>query len=508
MTTKHDNEQPILVIGATGKTGRRVAERLRDRDVPVRIGSRSSATPFDWEDPSTWGAALDGVGAAYISYYPDLAAPGAPEAVRALADAALDRGVRRLVLLSGRGEVEAQRAEQVVFDSGADVTVVRCAWFMQNFSEAFIRDAVLSGEIVLPGGDALEPWVDADDIADVAVAALTEPGPRWRALRADQPAALHDDRHRRRADPCNRARHPVRTGVGRRLCHRSCRPRRPRGARRVSQLSVLGGLRPQRLHRRRCTARPRPSRPRRRHVRRRRRCRRRLGHVRTDPRLTRTITSRNLERNFIMDLKTALLGGGIVTTGLMSGLLYGWSVSVIPGTRRVAATNYVDTMQHINRAIINPAFIIPFMGIPLVLGAAAVMQFRAGDHRRGWLLAGATATYLVGVLGVTVGRNVPLNDALDAFDLRGSTATRSRIAAPPTKRPGTAGTISALPGASLRLRLPPRPHSSPLTRRERLVTNLDVVDVVEEAVADLLVDRHRSHRDNTLFQELDNGAQT
>ena len=123
-----------------------------------------------------------------------------------------------------------------------------------------------------------------------------------------------------------------------------------------------------------------------------------------------------------MDLKTALLGGGIVTTGLMSGLLYGWSVSVIPGTRRVSATNYVDTMQHINRAIINPAFIIPFMGIPLVLGGAAIMQFRTGDHRRGWLLASATATYVIGVLGVTIGRNVPLNDALDAFDLRGSTS--------------------------------------------------------------------------------------
>jgi len=88
----------------------------------------------------------------------------------------------------------------------------------------------------------------------------------------------------------------------------------------------------------------------------------------------------------------------------------------------VPAGNYVDTMQHINRAIINPAFVVPFMGIPLVLGGAALMQFRAGDHRRGWLLAGATATYVVGVLGVTIGRNVPLNDALDAFDLRNSTS--------------------------------------------------------------------------------------
>lgn len=122
-----------------------------------------------------------------------------------------------------------------------------------------------------------------------------------------------------------------------------------------------------------------------------------------------------------MDLTSALLGGGIVTTGLVSGLLYGWSVSVIPGTRRVPAEHYVDTMQHINRAIINPAFVVPFLGIPLVLGGAAAMQFRSGDHRRGWLLVGATATYVVGVLGVTIGRNVPLNDALDAFDLDGST---------------------------------------------------------------------------------------
>jgi uncharacterized protein YbjT (DUF2867 family) len=151
-----------------------VAERLRDRGVPVRIGSRRAATPFDWEAPATWAAALDGARAAYVSYYPDLAAPGAPEAVRALADVALDRGVRRLVLLSGRGELEAQRAEQALFDSGADVTVVRCAWFMQNFSEDFLREAVMAGEIVLPGGDMREPWVDADDIADVAVAALTD----------------------------------------------------------------------------------------------------------------------------------------------------------------------------------------------------------------------------------------------------------------------------------------------------------------------------------------------
>jgi uncharacterized protein YbjT (DUF2867 family) len=167
---------PILVIGATGKTGRRVAERLRARDIPVRVGSRSSDTPFDWEDRSTWGPALEGAPAAYVSYYPDLAVPGAPEAIGALAEQALAGGTRRLVLLSGRGEEEAQRAERVLQESGAEWTVVRCSWFNQNFDEGNFVDLVLGGEVALPAGDVPEPFVDAEDIADVAVAALTEDG--------------------------------------------------------------------------------------------------------------------------------------------------------------------------------------------------------------------------------------------------------------------------------------------------------------------------------------------
>jgi len=123
-----------------------------------------------------------------------------------------------------------------------------------------------------------------------------------------------------------------------------------------------------------------------------------------------------------MDWETVLLGVSIIATGLMSGLWYGWAVSVIPGTRRVADANYVDAMRHINRAIINPAFLVPFIGIPLLIVVAAVVQFRSGDARRGWLLAVAAAVYVVGVLGVTARRNVPLNDALDAFDLEGSDA--------------------------------------------------------------------------------------
>ena len=163
-----------LVLGGRGKTGRRVVARLTARGVPTRVGSRSGEPPFDWEDSSTWAPALDGVASAYVSYYPDIAMPGAVEKVRSFAELALEQGARRLVLLSGRGEEEAQRAERAVQESGADWTIVRCAWFMQNFSEDFLAEPILDGEVVLPAGDELEPFVDADDIADVAVAALTD----------------------------------------------------------------------------------------------------------------------------------------------------------------------------------------------------------------------------------------------------------------------------------------------------------------------------------------------
>jgi uncharacterized protein YbjT (DUF2867 family) len=168
--------EPILVLGATGKTGRRVVERLQARGVEVRAGSRSSQPPFHWEDASTWAPALEGVSAVYVSYFPDLAVPGAPEAVGALAEQAQRSGVQRVVLLSGRGEEEAQRSERVVAAAGIDWTVVRCSWFNQNFSEGYMLDPILGGELALPAGDVPEPFVDAQDIADVAVAALTGDG--------------------------------------------------------------------------------------------------------------------------------------------------------------------------------------------------------------------------------------------------------------------------------------------------------------------------------------------
>jgi uncharacterized protein YbjT (DUF2867 family) len=166
--------EKTLVLGGTGKTGRRVVERLAALGVPTRVGSRSGRPPFDWEDRSTWAPVLEGVGSAYVSYYPDLAVPGASETVGSFAEMAVRSGVRRLVLLAGRGEPEAEQAEEAVRASGADLTIVRSTWFAQNFSEDYIVDGVRNGEVALPARDVPEPFVDADDIADVAVAALTD----------------------------------------------------------------------------------------------------------------------------------------------------------------------------------------------------------------------------------------------------------------------------------------------------------------------------------------------
>lgn len=162
-----------LVIGATGKTGRRVVDRLKAARWPVRAASRSGDIPFDWNDQATWSPALAGADAAYITYYPDLAFPGAADTVGDFADLAVAQGVRRLVLLSGRGEEGARQAELRIERSGAQWTLVRCAFFNQNFSETFV-EPVRHGVLAMPGGDTAEPFLDAEDIADVVFAALTD----------------------------------------------------------------------------------------------------------------------------------------------------------------------------------------------------------------------------------------------------------------------------------------------------------------------------------------------
>lgn len=181
---------PILVIGSTGKTGSRVAAQLEAMNLPVRHGTRRADIPFDWEDDRTWAPVLKGVSKAYVTYFPDLAFPGAVEKVAAFCDVAKTTGLDHIVLLSGRGEHHARLGEEAVRASGLDYTLVRSAWFAQNFSEGYLRDPILDGVLPMPGGMVKEPIIDIDDIADVVVAALTEDGHKGELYEVTGPRLL------------------------------------------------------------------------------------------------------------------------------------------------------------------------------------------------------------------------------------------------------------------------------------------------------------------------------
>jgi uncharacterized protein YbjT (DUF2867 family) len=165
---------PTVILGGTGKTGSRVTERLRAAGTPVRPVGRRTPIPFDWADRGTWDAAIAGADRAHVAYAPDLAVPGALEDVQALTERLVTGGVQRIVLLSGRGEPEAADAEDVVIASGVEWGVVRCSWFFQNFTESYLRDPLVQGALHLPAGAVSEPFVDLDDVADVAAATLLD----------------------------------------------------------------------------------------------------------------------------------------------------------------------------------------------------------------------------------------------------------------------------------------------------------------------------------------------
>ena len=164
----------ILVIGGTGKTGSRVAEKLTKLNQNVRIGSRNNTPPFDWDNPATYTEALRGMDRAYITYYPDLAVLGAKEAINTLTETALKSGLEKVVLLSGKGEKEAEACEEIVANSGLNYTLVRASWFNQNFSESFFLDSILAGHVALPMAAAEIPFVDANDIAEAVVKVLLD----------------------------------------------------------------------------------------------------------------------------------------------------------------------------------------------------------------------------------------------------------------------------------------------------------------------------------------------
>jgi uncharacterized protein YbjT (DUF2867 family) len=167
------DKKKILVLGANGKTGRRVVERLKKvTDVEVRLGSRTEKTPFDWENPESWTAVIKDIDSVYITFQPDLAIPSAEDTIRRFTKFAVQNGVQKMVLLSGRGEKEAQVCEEIVKATAKHWTIVRASWFNQNFSESFFLEPILSGVVALPRAETLEPFTDADDIADVVVESL------------------------------------------------------------------------------------------------------------------------------------------------------------------------------------------------------------------------------------------------------------------------------------------------------------------------------------------------
>lgn len=174
MINNHTKQKVTLILVSSGKTGRRVINRFISNELGFREGSRNSEIPFDWYDKSTWRESLHGVGSVYVVFSPDLAVPGAPAIIKNFVQVAKSSGVEHLVLLSGRGEEEAQTCEIIVMNSALDWTIVRSSWFAQNFSESFFLDDILRGQVFLPVGEIKEPFVDIEDIADIVFAALTD----------------------------------------------------------------------------------------------------------------------------------------------------------------------------------------------------------------------------------------------------------------------------------------------------------------------------------------------
>jgi uncharacterized protein YbjT (DUF2867 family) len=180
---------PIVVLGATGRTGRRVAGLLRAAGVPVRAASRAGEVRFDWADQTTWEPAVAGAARMYLM------APDGTAIDPSFVSSAVESGVGRIVLLSSQaieamGDERLIAAERTVRESGADWTIVRPSWFNQNFDEGFLHPAVIAGEVAVPVGDVRQAFVDADDIAAVAAAALTEDGHTGRSYEVTGPGAV------------------------------------------------------------------------------------------------------------------------------------------------------------------------------------------------------------------------------------------------------------------------------------------------------------------------------
>jgi uncharacterized protein YbjT (DUF2867 family) len=164
----------ILVIGASGKVGRRILANLAVMGHAATPAGRRTALRFDWQDRSNWADHFAGMQTAFVAYYPDLAAPQGIDDIAALAAIAKSAGLKRMVLLSGRGESGAVRAENALRESGVGFTILRSAFFNQNFSEGLMQLGIMDGLLALPAGMRVEPFVDVDDIAEIGASALLD----------------------------------------------------------------------------------------------------------------------------------------------------------------------------------------------------------------------------------------------------------------------------------------------------------------------------------------------
>jgi uncharacterized protein YbjT (DUF2867 family) len=180
-----------VILGGTGKVGRRLTEILRRQGHDARPVSRSTPTRFDWQDESTWPAALAGATGVFV-VGPGSAHDWSPALARFLRAAAA-AGVAHAVLLSARG-VEfhpsgaVAAAERALRSGPLAWTILRPTHFAQNFTEAMFAPA--NGRITAPVGDGAEPFVDVLDIAEVAAAVLTGRQYDGRVLALSGPGAI------------------------------------------------------------------------------------------------------------------------------------------------------------------------------------------------------------------------------------------------------------------------------------------------------------------------------
>jgi uncharacterized protein YbjT (DUF2867 family)/uncharacterized membrane protein len=397
-------DTPILVIGSTGKTGRPIVQRLETLGQTVRHGSRSSSTPFDWADPTTWKPALEGVERVYVTFYPDLAVPGADRAIESLIELAAQAGVQRMVLLSGRGEPAAQACERILHDSAVPhTTVVRAAWFMQNFHEGPFAALVNSGDLTLPAApDSVEPFVDVRDIAEVAVAALTGDGHSGKTYEVTGPRLVTWSEV---AGELSRA-----TGRTIRFTQIPADAFRaaltdeagPEYAALVTELfEILMDGRNAHLSSGVQEA---------------------LGRPATDFRdYADTIAATGAwkeGRSTMNQLVVYLVLTSAVSTALVGGILFAFSAFIMRALEQQPAANAVAAMQAINTTVFTPWVMIPYIGTaPLLIAITALLWTGTADsspnHRL--LVTIACVLYVVGCILVTGTRNVPMNEHLDTL---------------------------------------------------------------------------------------------